>query len=75
MSLRVALFGNPSSTFASKLTGGPLPTVGPRYRTKTIDLCVPGDPICSEGRNPIAHVVYVQSGMTNQAATFVASRL
>jgi cutinase len=58
----VALFGNPESTFARTLGGGRLPTISPLYRPKTIDLCVPDDPICSEGRNPAAHVAYIQSG-------------
>ncbi len=71
----VAVFGNPESNFARTLGGGRLPTISPLYRPKTIDLCVPDDPICSEGRNATAHVLYVQSGMTNQAAAFVASRL
>jgi cutinase len=71
----VAVFGNPESTFARALGGGQLPTISPLYRPKTIDLCVPDDPICSEGRNPRAHVLYVQSGMTNQAAAFAASRI
>lgn len=71
----VALFGNPESSFARMLGGGRLPTISPVYRPKTIDLCVPNDPICSEGRNGAAHVAYIQSGMTNQAAAFAASRL
>jgi cutinase len=71
----VALFGNPESTFARTLGGGRLPTISPLYRPKTIDLCVADDPICSEGRNPAAHVAYIQSGMTNQAASFAAGRL
>lgn len=71
----VAVFGNPQSTYVSNLVGGQLPTLNPLYRPKTIDLCVPDDPICSEGTNQAAHVHYVQSGMTDQAATFVAQRL
>lgn len=71
----VALFGNPESNFARMLGGGRLPTISPLYRPKTIDMCVPDDPICSEGRNGAAHVAYIQSGMTNQAASFAASRL
>jgi cutinase len=71
----VAVFGNPESAFARTLGGGQLPTISPLYRPKTIDLCVPDDPICSEGRNPRAHVLYVQSEMTNQAAAFAAGRL
>ncbi len=72
----VALFGEPSSGFSSMLWGGqPLPTINPLYGSKTISLCAPDDPICSGGGNIIAHVSYIQSGMTNQAAIFAASRL
>ncbi len=72
----VALFGEPSSAFSSMLWGGqPLPTISPLYGAKTISLCAPDDPICSAGGNMIAHVSYIQSGMTNQAATFAANRL
>jgi cutinase-like protein len=71
----VAVFGNPESAFARTLGGGQLPTVSPLYRPKMIDMCVPNDPICSEGRDPAAHVAYVQTGMTNQAAAFTAGRL
>ena len=71
----VALFGNPKSAFADSLSSGPLPAISPLYVPKTIDLCVPDDPICSNGRNFAAHVVYVQTGMTNQAANFAASRV
>jgi cutinase len=72
----VALFGNPSSGFSSMLAGGaPLPTINPLYSAKTIDLCAPNDPICSAGGDIMAHVSYVQSGMTSQAATFAANKL
>ena len=71
-----ARFGGPSSTFADTLSPGPLPTIGPLYAAKTIDLCVPNDPICFEGGWDMrAHVAYVESGMVNQAAAFVASRI
>ncbi|MFZ1175855.1 MAG: cutinase family protein [Mycobacterium sp.] len=72
----VALFGEPSSGFSTMLWGGqPLPTINPLYGSKTISLCAPDDPICSGGGNIIAHVSYILSGMTNQAATFAANRL
>jgi cutinase len=72
----VALFGEPSSGFSSMLWGGqPLPTISPLYSAKTISLCAPDDPICSSGGNIMAHVSYIQSGMTNQAATFAANKL
>lgn len=58
-----ALFGAPKSAFADSLSPGQLPTIGALYPAKTIDLCVPNDPICSE------------TGMVNNAANFAASRL
>jgi cutinase len=72
----VALFGEPTSQFSSMLWGGqPLPTISPLYAQKTISLCAPDDPICSPGGNIMAHVSYIESGMTNQAATFAVNRL
>jgi cutinase len=72
----VALFGEPTSGFSSMLWGGgPLPTISPLYGGKTISLCAPDDPICSGGGNIIAHVSYIESGMTNQAATFAVNKL
>jgi cutinase len=70
-----ALFGAPKSAFADTLSAGPLPTMGALYATKTIDLCVPNDPICSGGWDMGAHVAYIQTGMVDQAATFAASRI
>jgi cutinase len=70
----VALFGNPKGALADSLSMGRV-TIGPLYVPKTIDLCVPGDPICSEGTNLFAHLLYAPAGMTDQAATFVASRV
>jgi cutinase len=52
-----------------------MPTIGPLDAAKTIDLCVPNDPICSNGVDMGAHGAYVQTGMVNQAAGFAASRL
>lgn len=72
----VALFGEPTSGFSSMLWGGqPLPAINPLYAGKTISLCAPDDPICSGGGNIMAHVSYIQSGMTTQAATFAVNRL
>jgi cutinase len=71
-----ALFGGPSSSFADTLSPGPLPTVGPLFADKTIDLCVPNDPICFEGGwDWGAHGAYVQTGMVDQAASYAAGRL
>jgi cutinase len=72
----VALFGEPTSQFSSSLWGGqPLPTINPVYSGKTLSLCAPDDPICSSGGNIMAHVSYIQDGMTDQAAGYVADRL
>ncbi|MBV8965138.1 MAG: cutinase family protein, partial [Mycobacteriaceae bacterium] len=71
----VAVFGNPKSALSRSLSAGPLPAIGPAYAPKTIDLCVPGDPICSDGGTMLQHTLYVQTGMTSQAATFAAGRL
>lgn len=72
----VALFGEPTSGFSSMLWGGqPLPVINPAYSGKTISLCAQDDPICSGGGNIIAHVSYIEAGMTNQAATFAANKI
>ncbi|GLE50849.1 putative cutinase [Mycobacterium montefiorense] len=72
----VALFGEPTSQFSSMLWGGqPLPTINPVYSGKTISLCAPDDPICSGGGNIMAHVSYIQDGMTDQAANYAADRV
>ncbi|ORB64227.1 cutinase family protein [Mycolicibacterium tusciae] len=67
----VAVFGNPSI----RLLGGPLTSLSPQYGYKTIDLCNGADPVCSGGDDRPAHSLYVQAGLTTQAAQFVASRL
>jgi cutinase len=77
----LALFGNPSDRYL----GGPVSEVSPWYGPKAIDLCAPGDPVCTPGGalalpshdelfSPV-HLSYAQSGMPGQAATFVASHL
>ncbi len=46
------------------------------YGGKTIDLCAPDDMYCAPGGNSfLAHLSYVQNGMVEQAADFVAGRL
>ena len=77
----LALFGNPSDRYL----GGPVSEVSPWYGPKAIDLCAPGDPVCTPGGalalpshdelfSPV-HLSYKGSGMPSQAATFVASHL
>jgi cutinase len=77
----LALFGNPSDRYL----GAPVSMVSPWYGAKAIDLCAPGDSVCTPG-GPLAppshdetfsaaHLSYQGSGMPGQAATFVAGRL
>jgi cutinase len=65
----VALLGNPSGR-----AGGLLNALSPDFGGKIINLCNPGDPICSDGNQWQAHLNYVP-GLTNQAAHFVADRM
>jgi cutinase len=71
----VALFGNPSSTYAGTLMGGPLPALAPAYRAKSIDFCIPDDIICAEGGNMVPHLMYASSGIPDESATFAVNRL
>lgn len=77
----LALFGNPTGRFL----GAPVTELSPWYGAKTIDLCAPGDPVCSPGAvltlpshdelfSP-EHLSYTHNGMPGQAAAFVAGRL
>ena len=72
----VALFGKPNNRFMSAINE-PVIEVGHLYADKTIDLCVPADPICDRGGDFAVHtpVQYVQTGMVNEAATFTTGRL
>jgi len=70
----VALFGKPSGQFMSIINEPPI-TIGPAYAAKTIDLCVPNDPVCSSSGTPGAHHQYVETGLVDQAADFAASHL
>jgi cutinase len=72
----VADFGGPRSSFADTLSPGPLPVITPSFVAKTIDSCVPNDPICFEGGWDMqAHGAYVGTGMVDEAAAFAASRV
>jgi cutinase len=61
----VALFGNGTRR------------VTPAFAGKTIDQCAAGDPICGRGRNWPSHLQpsYIDSGLVDQAASFVAGKL
>jgi cutinase len=73
--------GNPSDRYL----GAPVSVVSPWYGAKAIDLCAPGDSVCTPGA-PLAlpshdelfsaaHLSYQGSGMPGQGATFVVGRL
>lgn len=61
----VALFGNGTRRLA------------PAFAGKTIDQCAVGDPICGRGTNWPSHLQpsYIDSGLVDQAASFVAGKL
>ena len=73
----VALFGNGASWV------GPITNFNPLYRERTIELCHGADPICNPADpntwedNWPAHLAraYIDAGMANQAADFVAGRI
>ena len=73
----VALFGKPSNGFLNSIDRSAPPiTVGTLYVPKTIDQCVPEDPICSPtGGDNGAHQAYADNGMTAQAAGFAAQKI
>jgi len=61
----VALFGNGTRRLS------------PAFAGKTIDQCAQGDPICGRGTSWPAHLqpAYIDSGLVDQAASFVAGKL
>jgi cutinase len=73
----VALFGNGSQWV------GPITNFNPAYNDRTIDLCHGTDPICNPAdpntwkENWPQHAAsgYINDGMVNQAADFVAGKL
>jgi cutinase len=70
----VALFGKPSPRFMS-FVSQPDIVIGPKYAGKTLDSCVPGDPICSDGGDFSLHNQYVGDGRVDQAADYVVGKL
>jgi cutinase len=73
----VALFGNGSKWV------GPITNFNPTYTDRTIDLCHGDDPVCnpadphtwSDNFPQHSASQYIQAGMVNQAADFVAGKL
>ncbi|MCG5431816.1 cutinase family protein [Mycobacterium sp. MYCO198283] len=73
----VALFGNGSAW------AGPISTFSPLYSERTIELCHGADPVCnpadpntwSDNWGDHAANAYINAGMVNQAADFIAPRI
>jgi cutinase len=71
----VVLFGTPNVRAMNYLNQPPL-AIGPLYAGKTIKVCAPEDPVCSDGMNFAAHDTYASDGaMIDKGAAFAASRL
>jgi hypothetical protein len=70
----VTLFGKPSPRFMG-FVNQPTIEIGPLYADKTLDSCVPGDPICSDGGDFGLHDAYIPDGVVDQAATYAAGKL
>lgn len=65
----LVVFGNPSTRLGLPLTTSLV------YGSRAIDLCNPGDPVCSNGDNVPAHRSYGPDGSAGRAAAFAASLL
>lgn len=70
----VVLFGTPNER-AMNFLGQPPLVIGPAYAGKTIRLCTPEDPICSEGMNFAAHAPGAYDGIVDEGAAYAANRL
>lgn len=71
----VVLFGTPNVR-AMNFLGQPQIVIGPLYQDKTIKVCAPEDPVCSDGMNFAAHDGYADDGgVISQGVDFAASRL
>jgi cutinase len=71
----VVLFGVPNVR-AMNFLGQPPVVIGPLYAGKTDQLCVPDDPICSDGLEFALHnATSYQDGIVDQGADFAASHL
>ncbi|MGB8387620.1 cutinase family protein [Mycobacterium sp.] len=71
----VVLFGMPNVR-AMDFLGQPPVAIGPLYQAKTIKVCAPEDPVCSDGLNFAAHDTYADDGaMVDKGAAFAASHL
>ncbi|WP_375488015.1 cutinase family protein [uncultured Mycobacterium sp.] len=71
----VVLYALPSDKMMN-FFGAPPVVIGPLYQAKTITVCAPEDPICSDGGSFEVHKTYSTNGpIIDQGAAFAASRL
>ena len=71
----VVLYAVPNDKMMN-LLGEPPVVLGPLYQAKTIQVCAPGDPICSDGGSFDVHKSYsTNAPIIDQGAAFAASRL
>ncbi|OBA82627.1 cutinase [Mycobacterium sp. 1164966.3] len=71
----VVLYALPSDKMMN-LFGAPPVVIGPLYQAKTIQVCAPADPICSDGGSFDVHKAYsTNAPIIDQGAAFAASRL
>jgi len=73
----VVLFGKPSGPSLIKY-GAPAVDVSPLYAAKLLELCAPGDAVCSGdlvASSNLAHGQYALNGMVGQGAAFAVSRV
>ncbi|HKI40010.1 MAG TPA: cutinase family protein, partial [Mycobacterium sp.] len=71
----VVLFGTPNVR-AMNFLGEPPLAIGPQYQAKTIKVCAPEDPVCSDGLNFSAHDTYASdASMVDQGAEFAVGHL
>jgi cutinase len=70
----VTLFGKPDDRFMGMISQPPI-VIGPLYAGKTLDSCVPGDPICSDGGDFSLHNAYIPDGLVDQAAAYAAAKV
>ena len=70
----VVLLATPSDRIMN-FVGEPSVVIGPSYADKTIQLCAPEDPICSEGMNFGVHLGYAENAIVDEGAAYAADRL
>jgi hypothetical protein len=71
----VVLFGTPNVR-AMNFLGEPPLAIGPLYQAKTIKVCAPEDPVCSDGLNFSAHDTYAGDGaMIEKGVDFALGHL